>query len=211
MDSTPKIGRLQIFAMPGDTPVKVSAHRYFSAHHMMIGAARASLPNTRNPQYALVVIAMCAMAAEALANAVGQRIFPEWKDLDTLSPWGKYRVICRELKIPCNKGEGVWQNLNALLKLRNLIAHAKPEYVETSSITTVEQYNSPTWFMMHPFPSSELESVLTYERAKECLDTIDLVLTTVVNALDGDDKEFIAGDIAQHEIALAESSGASSI
>ena len=139
--------RLLLHVVPGDTMAEVTANRYFSAHHMMIGAARAALSAAAVPQSALVVIAMSAIAAEALANAVGQRIFAEWKDFDMLSPWGKYRLICRELRIPCTKGEGVWQNLNALLLLRNGIAHAKPEQVKSSTTMTVDQYNAGAWHL----------------------------------------------------------------
>ncbi len=203
MDPTRQNGRVLLHVVPGDTMAEVSAHRYFSAHHMMIGAAKAALPGAAVPQNALIVIAMCAMAAEALANAVGQRIFTEWKDLDTLSPWGKYRLICRELNISCNKGEGVWQSLGTLLSLRNDIAHAKPEQVKSSATMTVDQYNANAWHLLHPFPSSKLERELTQNKAAEAVRTIEAVLNTIADALTGDNKDFIAGDIAQHEVALA--------
>lgn len=203
MDPTKSVGRLQIYCMPQDTMVEASAHRYFSAHHMMIHAAKSALPNSATPQFALIVVTMCTLAAEALANAVGQRIFAEWADFDMLPPWGKYRLICRELKIPFDKGKGVWQQLGNLLKLRNGIAHAKPEQIKTSAITTLAEYNSSAWFIMHPFPSAKLERVLTQKAAQKAVHTIEAVLSTIADALTGDNKEFIAGDIAQHEIALA--------
>jgi hypothetical protein len=200
LNPTHQNGRILLHVAPGNTMAEVSAHRYFSAHHMMIWAAKAALPNAVLPQNALVVIAMCSMAAEALANAVGTRIFTEWKDFDQLSPWGKYRLICRELKIPCNKGEEVWQNLKALLNLRNKIAHAKPEQISGSSTMTVAEYNSGIW---HGFPPSKLERELTMDRATGAVATIETILKTIVESLTGDDREFIAGDIAQQEIALA--------
>jgi hypothetical protein len=68
---------------------------------------------------------------------------------------------------------------------------------------TVDQYNANAWHLLHPFPSSKLERELTQNKAAEAVRTIEAVLNTIADALTGDNKDFIAGDIAQHEVALA--------
>lgn len=205
-ESTPpekRNGRMFLHIAPGNALAEVSAHRYFSAHHMMLGAAKVASSQNGSPHNALIVVAMCSMGAEALANAVGQLVFAEWDDFDRLSPWGKFRLICRELKIPCSKGEGVWQKLHGLLKLRNEVAHAKPERVSFTETMTVAAYNAGQYSFAAQFPDSTLERKLLQFDAKEAIAMLEVVLTTIANALTGIDQESIAGDIAVQEIALA--------
>jgi len=187
---------------PDSAMAEVSATRYFSAHHMMISAAKSALPGAFAPHGAIVVIAMCTLAAEALANAIGTRIFSEWQDYDQLSPWGKYQLICRELKIPCSKGDGFGQRLNALLSFRSHIAHAKPQQLRTSAIMSVGQYKTGMWNLKDIFPPSKLEMALTNEKATAALATIEEVLHTVAKRLKGNDKDFILGDIAEQDLHI---------
>ena len=197
-------GRIVLHAASSDTLVDVSVHRYFSAHHMMLGAATAVAKNNGSPHNAILVIAMCAMGAEALANAVGQLVFAEWEDFDKLSPWGKYRLICRELQIPCEKGKGVWQKLYDMLKLRNDIAHAKPERVSYKETVTMAMYNAGLYSFEAHFPDSKLEHKLMKIDSKECITTLETVMTTLADALTGMERESIAGDVAVQEIAMAQ-------
>ena len=60
--------------------------RPFSAHHMLIGAARAALEDAESKRpgwfYAeLMAMAMSALAVEALCNAIGERVVADWPSL----------------------------------------------------------------------------------------------------------------------------------
>ncbi|GGA19521.1 hypothetical protein [Dyella nitratireducens] len=189
---------------PDDTQVKVRTSRYFSAHHMMSEAAREALEGA-SEQSALTAIIMSAMAAEALANAVGGLILGDvWKDIEkNLSPWGKYRLICRELKIPC-KGVVDWERLKRLFTLRNEIAHAKPERVESTLEMTMGEHKASWLGDITIFGASKLEKKLTKEMAREAVEAFERIWDILVAALDGGNKSVIDGDCAWIDVAPAD-------
>ena len=152
--------------MKPSVKLKVTTERPFSAHHMLIGAAQASLEDAKAKRpgwfYSeLVTITLSALSIEAMCNAVGDRVIVDWKDFESSSPNAKLRLLCEHLKIQYDKSKEPWVSARWLYKLRNLIAHAKPELVREQAVFSREEYDrrSPE------FPKSKLEKEITLTNA----------------------------------------------
>ena len=76
----------------------------FSAHHMLMNAAFLQLEaarETENSQFnsLLAALTLSSLSVEALANSVGERVVPDWRDFESLSPLGKLRLLAEKLSI----------------------------------------------------------------------------------------------------------------
>jgi len=148
--------------------LNVSRERRFSAHHMLLGAARMSLEDAKSKRpgwfYAeLAALTLSGLAVEAICNAVGERVFfPDWKDFESASAIAKLRLICNKLDVPFNRNREPWSTALWLAKFRNEIAHAKPQWVKESYVWTREEYDRK----QAEEPKSELEEKITLVNAK---------------------------------------------
>jgi len=85
--------------MTDQDTLQVERERNFSAHHMLLGAARMAMEdsNKQRPGWFysdLIAITFSALSIEALCNAFGNRFVPDWKDFESSSPIAKLRIIC---------------------------------------------------------------------------------------------------------------------
>ncbi|MCK4790982.1 MAG: hypothetical protein KAV87_45035 [Desulfobacteraceae bacterium] len=131
--------------------ISVSKERPFSAHHMLLGAARAAIEDAESKRpgwfYSeLMAITMSGLAIEALCNAVGERVIDNWNDFESSSPKAKVRVICKELDIEYKSEKEPWSSVVWLSKIRNDLAHAKPQLVNESYIWIREEYEKKDGF-----------------------------------------------------------------
>ncbi len=77
---------------------------------------------------------LTAFAFEAYMNHVGPCIFDCWAELERLSPWSKFELLCEELqvKIPGGVGKPPLQTIKILFEFRNTMAHGRSEEVTPS-------------------------------------------------------------------------------
>jgi hypothetical protein len=155
---------------PMSERLKVSRERDFCAHHMLIGAARMSLEDAKSRKpgwfYAeLAALTMSGLAIEAICNAVGDRVFTDWKDFESATPIAKLRLICDKLGMVFNANREPWSTALWLVKFRNEIAHAKPESVTESHVWTPEQYER----RRTREPKSDIEKKVTLGNAKRAV------------------------------------------
>lgn len=118
---------------------EITEERYFSPHHLLLRTAGAALHEAHRRVYSrsapmreshtMTAILMSALSVEALCNAIGYRLIEGWDDYEQSKPWMKLRVLCKELKVPFEKGSEPWQSLRELLDFRNKVAHGKPQWV----------------------------------------------------------------------------------
>ncbi len=144
---------------------------------MLIGAARAAvedaeagLPGWTYSQ--LTAITLCGISIEAICNAVGDRIITDWKDFESSSPNAKLRLLCERLGIPYDKEKEPWSSVRWLVKLRNAIAHAKPQQVKEEHVWARDEYDR----RRKDVPLSDLERDLSLDNAKRALKTTKEVL-----------------------------------
>lgn len=157
--------------------VKVTRTRRFSAHHMLIGAARAAVEDAERRQpgwfYSQVTaITLCGLAIEAICNAVGEATIPDWKDFASAGPNAKLRLLCERLSVKYDRHAEPWSSARWLSKQRNAIAHAKPQLVEEEHIWTREEYDK----QRTDSPLSDLEREITLGNAQRAVRTAENVL-----------------------------------
>jgi len=154
--------------------LKVITERNFSAHHLLIGAAYSVLGTQKTeppgrPYNELIVITLCALSVEALCNAVGAAVIPNWKVRESLSPIEKLSLLCEHLKAEYDKGKDPWASARWLYRVRNLIAHAKPEFVQERKVVSRDDYDRG----ITAFPKSRLEKEITFDNAHRALRTAE--------------------------------------
>lgn len=164
--------------------VKVKQKRSFSAHHMLIGAARIAVEDAeaKKPGWSysqLTAITLCGLAIEAICNAVGDRVVADWNDFESAPPNAKLRLLCEKLKVQYDKNKEPWSTVRWLLKQRNKIAHAKPQLLEEEHVWSRDEYDR----RRKDCPLSDLERELSLGNAKRALNAtkeVLLLLTEVI-------------------------------
>lgn len=119
---------------------EIVEERYFSPHHLLLRTAGVALQEAHRRVYygstpmreshTMSAILMSGLSVEALCNAIGYRLIEGWDDYEQSKTWVKLRVLCKELKLPFDKGAEPWQSLRDLLDFRNKVAHGKPQWVK---------------------------------------------------------------------------------
>jgi len=169
--------------------VKVVRKRTFSAHHMLIGAARAAVEDAeaKRPGWSysqLTAITLCGLAIEAICNAVGERVVTDWKDFESASPNAKLRLLCERLNVQYDKNQEPWSTVRWLLKLRNAIAHAKPQQVEEEYVWSRDEYDH----RRRDVPLSDLEQDLSLGNAKRALSATEDVLLRLTQVIPAENR-----------------------
>lgn len=166
----------QSFQLIMSDKLKVTRIRTFAAHHMLIGAAKCALEDAEKKMpgwfYSeLIVLSMCALSIEAICNVFGKHLIQDWTVYKTKSPKEKLEIICRNTDIPYDKNQEPWSTAMWLCKLRNDIAHAKPEFVDKTYIWTRKEYENRRM----DYPQSKLESHITLGNARRALRAIESI------------------------------------
>ena len=164
--------------------IKVQKKKAFSAYHMMLGAARAALEDaeTKAPGWfyaELMALTMAALAIEAICNAVGERVIEKWKDFESSSPIAKLRVICARLEIPFDEKTEPWATARWIGKLRNELAHAKPELVKEEYTWSREEYEKRE----REGPKSKLEKQITLGHARRAVREVQNLKDLICDAV----------------------------
>ncbi|KPK17644.1 MAG: hypothetical protein AMJ67_12515 [Betaproteobacteria bacterium SG8_41] len=164
--------------------LKVTRSRSFSAHHMLIGAARAAVEDAeaKRPGWfysQLTAITLCGLAIEAICNAIGKRIIPDWKDFESAGPNAKLRLLCDRLNVKYDRHAEPWSSARWLSKQRNAIAHAKPQVIEEEHIWTRDEYDR----QRTDSPTSDLEREITLGNANRALRTAKDILLQLCQAI----------------------------
>ncbi len=148
--------------------------RHYSAHHTLLRVARFELGKAERKEdgwfdSTFVVLTFSALAIEALSNAIGDRVIPEWKDFESANPLAKVRLIAERLDLQYSPDSEPWRTIRWLGKFRNLVAHPKPEAIlNDQAITDREADNRP----FDP-PKSKLERQVTIGNAKRAFEAVE--------------------------------------
>ena len=169
--------------------VHVEKEKPFSAHHMLLGAARAALEDAESKRpgwfYAeLVAMTMASLAIEAMSNAIGERVIENWKDFESASPIAKLRLICQKLEVPFDERVEPWASVRSLTKFRNEIAHAKPELVKETYVWSRAEYEKRE----KEGPKSKLEKKVTLGNARRAVREVRRVKDILCEAVPEDER-----------------------
>lgn len=162
---------------------RVKQERNFSAHHMLIGAARMALhqaETTKRGSYYnhLTAMTLSALSIEAICNAVGKAVVNDWAtDYEAMPPFSKLRFLCETLEVELKKDAEPWSSTLWLCGFRNDIAHAKPERVETDRTMTPEAYDA--YHRERSASKSTLEKQVTLGNARRALRTAEAIMNAM--------------------------------
>lgn len=172
-----KKGAKGLHLKPGH--VHVTSARPYSAHHLLnqiaaeaIRRGDADEGSTRHE--ALIAILTSALAIEALANTLGPRVVDGWDDFNNVRPIAKWRLIYGGIPIKFDSAKEPWISTKWLFALRNSIAHAQPDNVQTEQVMTPAEFSQVERGKME-FPASEVEKQLTMANAKKALKAFEAV------------------------------------
>jgi hypothetical protein len=114
---------------------------------------------------ALCAIAFSALAIEALANAFGERKVEGWSDIESASPIAKLRVLSLALDLKYDADAEPWRTVRWLVKVRNLVAHAKPQFIREERLLTQEEVGQ----RQVDRPESKIEREITKENSERAV------------------------------------------
>jgi hypothetical protein len=161
-----------------DKPIllRQSQERHFSAHNTFIHIAHKELELAKPGMvgefnHTLVAITLSALAVESLANAIGDRVIPEWHDFESAAPYAKLRLLADHLGLSYSSTTDPWPTLKWLCRLRNRLAHAKPEHVKHQKTITQQEHEARDFTP----PQSKLEAEITEENARRAIQAVDAI------------------------------------
>jgi len=163
--------------------------RHYSAHHTLLRVARFELAKAERMEAGwfdstFVALTFSALAIEALSNAIGDRIVPDWKDFETASPLAKVRLLVERLGLVYSPNDEPWLTIRGLGKFRNLVAHPKPETIlEDQFITEGDTDKRP----FDP-PKSKLERLVTVGHAKRAFNAVEEAKILLCDKIPAEDK-----------------------
>lgn len=154
--------------------LQIKRVRQYKPYHDLLGVASMTLEDAENkkPGYyylQMITITFSALAIEAIANSLGAHFIDRWKDFENASPIAKLRLICDYFNIEINFESKPWSTILWLMKLRNKIAHAKPELIYLNKIMTEEKFKK----IKYETPQSKLDEYITLSKAKEALESVE--------------------------------------
>jgi hypothetical protein len=154
--------------------LKQRRERYYSAHHTLLNIAKRSLAKAEKKEPGwfndtFVALTFAALAVEGLGNAMGDRVVDDWKDFESASPNAKMRLLAERLGVTYDASSEPWRTLRWLGKLRNQIAHPKPEHISDQKEIEDRDLDDP----LADRPESKLERDITIANAKRCVKAVE--------------------------------------
>jgi hypothetical protein len=159
--------------------------RQFSAHHMLIRAAQRAKKSADDQAKGwlydeVAVMVFSALAIEALANSIGERVVPDWGDFEYSPPVTKLRVLAERLGVDFKRDAEPWSTAIWLFKLRNQIAHAKPEVIIEEKILTEEEFERREF---EGPPKSKLEKQIGGANAARALNGVEKIKDLLIGKM----------------------------
>lgn len=169
--------------------------RHYSAHHTLLCVAEFELAKAEQKEAdwfdsTFVALTFSALAIEALSNAIGDRIVPDWKDFETASPLAKVRLLAERLGLPYSSNDEPWRTICWLGKFRNLVAHPKPEAIRNDQFITEGDANKRSF---DP-PKSKLEHLVTVGNAKRAFEAVEKAKILLCDKIPTEDRFSLSSD-----------------
>lgn len=172
---------------------KQTQERHFSAHHMLLEAAEEAFLEAKEKQpgwfnQALVAMTFSAFAIEAMGNAYGSQLIPEWRDFESANPYAKVRLVAEHLGVSYEEGKEPWATLRWLGRFRNSVAHARPESISNTRFLSQVERDQQSPFDM---PMSEMEKQITIEGARRAVNAVQQAKKLLYGGLRKDNHQLL--------------------
>ena len=114
--------------------------------------------------YYLNSIVMISFTFEAYLNHCGENILEYWEDIDRVKTINKLNIILKTLSINLDKSKRPYQTIKDLIKIRNLLAHARTEIIS---------------HRLDRFPDSEWEKRCNKKTIKKYISDVESIIKMI--------------------------------
>ena len=113
---------------------------------------------------------LTAFTFEAYLNHIGKEKILLWQEIEKVSIFNKYKILCKECSLPINKGERPYQTFKSLFTFRNSIAHGRSQILrEEKSISDSED-------ILKYEPKTNIEEFCTEDNAIKAREDIEIMI-----------------------------------
>jgi hypothetical protein len=175
--------------------VRTRTERRFNPHLLLLRGAQYHLTAAHEKRdgwyyHWLGAILMSALSIEAVGNAYGEFLIPEWKDFESASPIAKLRLVASRCGVKPDFGREPWQTARLLVVFRNLIAHAKPNHLKSEKDCTLSDYGRVFGVKLE----SKLEEMITEAFATKSCAAVEEIMSAFNKTLGPSERHALAYD-----------------
>jgi hypothetical protein len=139
-----------------------------------------------------------AFTIEAYLNHLGALRFSFWPTLKKkLSPSEKLDVLCEDLDFHPDFGNGPWQSLSVIFKLRNLLVHAETETIPFEGELVNEE-------ILIEMPQAKWEGFMSVGKCQQFLDDTKSMIKELANKAGISPDDVFAKDSMEASIITGE-------
>ena len=144
-------------------------------------ASLLSLKNAQEKKYGntynyLISIIMLAFTFEAYLNHCGEHVIEHWDDIERIKTISKLNIITKTLKINLDKSKKPYRTIKDLIKIRNMLAHARTEILTSKG---------------DRYPDSEWEKNCNAKVVRKYFSSVEEIIKKIHNKAFGDINPFI--------------------
>lgn len=175
---------------------KVVAERTFFPYRPFLDSARHFCQEMERKDYVswydlLAATTLLALAVEALVNTVGELLIEDFTDFESGSSKAKVRLICDVAGISYQKNDAPFNEVLALLRLRNKLAHPKFKRLRyESAAMPLEQ--AQRHYREYGLPLHDIEKELSPERTQKALMAVSALERLFLSAVDDDQRREVS-------------------
>jgi hypothetical protein len=179
---------------------RVQKERSYAAYHTFLSIAREALKNAEAqknqppwetvPHQALICLAFCSLALEALANAFGERLVDDWTDFERAGPIAKLRTILSTIGVSWNGKQEPLATAIWLARFRNKMAHPKPEAIRTDVMMSDPEFETH----QYDWPLSKLEYHVSLANARRAMKQVQALLELLIEKTPSEKRPGLASD-----------------
>lgn len=179
----------------GDEKVRVQRTRNYKPHRHLQSAAELALESAESERPGcyfdqLSAILLSALALEAMGNTFGALLYDNWDDFESSSPIAKIRLVADKLDVVIDRTQEPWAAMPWLIKVRNRLAHGRPESVDFDKTMTRKEADK----IRYETPESKIEKEITLMNAKRACRVISQIYDLLFEALPDDLQSDLFGD-----------------
>lgn len=130
---------------------------------------------------------LTAFTFEAYLNHIGKENISFWQEIEKVSIFNKYKILCTEFSLTVNTGARPYQTFKSLFKFRNSIAHG------SSQILKEEKLISASEDILKYEPKTNIEEFCTEGNATKAREDIELMITELNIKIGSGDYPFTSG------------------
>ena len=156
---------------------RVEQERTVFAHSQLYMAAEQALKDGQErgfPSDFMTSLILSAFCLEAYLNFAGERMLPNWNEIERSSVAKKFELICGLLGIKIEWERQPHQSIKELWWFRNQMAHARTETAE-------ENWKQPSGrpLKIRRLPKTVWEKRCTYKEAKKAIEVVEQMIKEI--------------------------------